>query len=234
VRPVNLLPAELRRQQSGGHPGVAYAVLGVLAVVLLMTLGYVLTSNQANSRRSDSAQAQQETQRLEARSKQLGPFGDFTQVRETRVASVKELAKSRFDWERFMRELALVLPGGTWLQESTASVTGDLSTAGGGSGGSASSSGSQPGQASGQPAAQLVGCTPRQSDVARMMVRMRRMYRVDDVQLNESSQDENSNQVSADSCGSFYKFDITLSFKEAPSELPKGTHKVPASLGGGS
>jgi Tfp pilus assembly protein PilN len=234
MRPVNLLPAELQRQQSGGHPGVAYPVLGVLAVVLLMTVVYVFTSNQANSHASDSAQARQETQRLEARSKQLGPFGDFSKVSETRVTSVKELAKSRFDWERLMRELALVLPTGSWLQESNASVTGDLSSAGGGGGASASSASSQAGQGSGQPAAELVGCTPHQSDVARMMVRMRRMYRVDDVQLNESSQDENSNQVSADSCGSFYKFDINLSFKEAPSELPKGAHRVPSSLGGGS
>jgi hypothetical protein len=234
MRPVNLLPAELRRQQSGGHPGVAYPVLGVLAVVLLMTVVYVFTSNQANSRASDSAQARQETDRLAARSKQLGPFGDFSKVSETRVASVKDLAKSRFDWERFMRELALVLPSGSWLQESNASVTGDLSAAGGGGGGAAPAASSQPGQGPGQPAAQLVGCTPHQSDVARMMVRMRRMYRVDDVQLNESSRDENSNQVSADSCGSFYKFDINLSFKQAPSELPKGAHRVPSSLGGGS
>jgi hypothetical protein len=80
VRPVNLLPGELRRLEAGGRPGAAYAVVGVLAVLLLMALGSVFTSNQVNSRRSDSAQARHEADRLEARSGQLSPFGDFAQV----------------------------------------------------------------------------------------------------------------------------------------------------------
>ena len=37
------------------------------------------------------------------------------------------------------------------------------------------------------PKANLVGCTPDQSDVARMMVRMRQIHRVTDVKLNQST-----------------------------------------------
>ena len=40
-------------------------------------------------------------------------------VREQRVATVTSLADSRFDWERVMRELALVLPDDVWLTNLT-------------------------------------------------------------------------------------------------------------------
>jgi hypothetical protein len=176
VRPVNLLPEQHRvRRPSGARAGAAYGVLGVLGVLLVFTLVYALTANQVNSKRSATIEAKQEADRLQAHSAALGPFGDFAQVKQTRMASVRELAGGRFDWERLMRELAYVLPEGSWLQETTASATGDLGAAGGGGSASpsssSSSSASSPDGGNGQPSAELVGCTPRQSDVARMMVR---------------------------------------------------------------
>ena len=86
------------------------------------------------------------------------------------------------------------------------------------------------------PKANLVGCTPRQSEVARMMVRLEQMYRVTDVTLNESTQESGSSDTTLQNCGRLYKFDITVSFSPVPpaSEAPKGETRVPASLGGGS
>ena len=134
-----------------------------------------------------------------------------------------------------------MLPAGSWLQTTDASATGEL---GGASGGSAPASGGASsgsagaaagaGQGIGQPRAELVGCTLHQSDVARLLVRLRQLNRVEDVQLNESAQEDNSDQISADSCGKLYQFDVTISFSQNAPEAPRGATKVPAALGGGS
>ena len=69
-----------------------------------------------------------------------------------------------------------------------------------------------------------------------MMVRLRELYRVDDVQLNESAAGERNEEASVESCGALYTFNLTVQFSAAePSrEAPRGSNSVPASLGGGS
>jgi hypothetical protein len=86
------------------------------------------------------------------------------------------------------------------------------------------------------PAANLVGCTPGQDDVARMMVRLRQLYRVSEVELNESTAGAGDTEAGVDSCGTLYTFNLTVKFSptEPPSETPRGSNSVPASLGGGS
>ena len=83
----------------------------------------------------------------------------------------------------------------------------------------------------------LVGCTPDQSDVARMMVRMRQLHRVSDVELNQSAtQLGGAGDASVDNCGSHYQFDLMVTFSPTPpqTEAPHGESVVPTSLGGGS
>lgn len=224
MRPVNLLPESQRRRTPTSDGKRAYAVLGVLAVLLAMTGLYVVTANQAISRSNEAAEASAEADRLEAKAASLGAFGDFAQIKETRVASVRQLAAQRFDWERLMLELARVLPADGWLQTAQASVAG----AGEESGVTATAP-------TGGPSATLTGCLPRQPDVADLMLRLRRMHRVEDVTLSESLLEDAQGVPSVDSCGRYYKFDIGVSFAPAVAdEAPDGQPRVPAALGGGS
>ena len=80
-----------------------------------------------NDRQSKAAQARQEAVAAESKSKQLGAFTDFASIKEQRLASVMAAAQTRFDWERFMRELARVMPAGSWVHTTNASVAGDTS-----------------------------------------------------------------------------------------------------------
>jgi Tfp pilus assembly protein PilN len=237
MRAVNLLPDQHRRRPRGasGVKNGAYAVLGVLGVLLVMALVFTLTANQANSRKTQAAEARQEAERYEAQVAALGAYANFTAVKETRVASVRQLAESRFDWERLLRELSAVLPSGTWLKEASASVTGDTGAAGA----SATAAPAAPTATAGggQPGVSLTGCAPAQGDVAKLMVRLRQMYLVQDVELTESARGEGASAPTIDNCGTNLEFNLTVTFEAATPgapEAPAGKRTVPAHLGGGS
>jgi Tfp pilus assembly protein PilN len=231
MRPVNLLPQDQRRRapSEGGGKG-AYAVVGVLAVLVAMAAAYVLSANQVTEREDKAAAAKAEADRLEAEAAAQTNYSDFAEIAQTRLGSVTGVAETRFDWERLMREVSRVMPEGSWLQATDASVFGDPTA-----GASAAVAGTPAATPVG-PYASFVGCTPDQSDVARIMVRLRNMHRVEDVKLKESTQESVDGEATVDNCGSLYKFDVGVTFSTtAPaSEAPRGSDRVPASLGGGS
>jgi Tfp pilus assembly protein PilN len=230
MKPVNLIPDEQRRAKpSGKSSGVAYVVVGLLSVLLAMAVAYVLTSNKVNENQTKAAEAKQEADALEAQAAQMGSFTNFATIKELRLASVVTTAQTRFDWERLMREVSRIMPEGSWLKTTDASVLGSDEAA------TQAASGAAPVGPVG-PAATFVGCTRKQSEVATLMVRMRQMYRVSDVELNASAQESTDAEASLDSCGQLYQFDVTVTFEPvAPTkEAPRGSVRVPASLGGGS
>jgi Tfp pilus assembly protein PilN len=232
MRPVNLVPHEQRRRvPSEGSGKGAYGAIGVLAVLLAMVVAYVLTANSVTDRQSEAETARAEADRLEAEAAQKGTFTAFEQMAQTRMQSVAGVAATRFDWERFMRELSRVMPAGSWLQTADASTTGAEGEAA-----AAPADAAAAGTATASPSAKLAGCTPEHSDVARMMVRLRQLHRVTDVELASSSRQEDSGRATVESCGANVSFEMTVKFSPtAPAaEAPRGATRVPVSLGGGS
>lgn len=227
MRPINLIPQDQRRRAPSESSGKGtYAVLAGLAVLVAMVAFYVLSSNQVTERENEAAVAAAEATRLEAEAANEASYTDFAAIAQTRVSSVMGVAATRFDWERMMREVSLIIPSDSWLLSADASVApaGDEA---------------DPAAAavlSTGPSATFVGCTPRQSDVARMMVRLRQMHRVSDVTLNESGREGADQPATMDGCGSLYQFDVTVTFDPTqPVDVaPRGAERVPVSLGGGS
>jgi Tfp pilus assembly protein PilN len=229
MKAVNLIPTEQRRATaSGERKGASYVVLGVLGVLLVMAVAYVVVANSVNERTTAAEEARQEADAYEAQTKNLKSFTDFASIKNQRLAAVMAAAQTRFDWERLMREVAHVMPAGSWLQETTASVAGDAES-------STTPASSAAAAVPTGPSATFSGCTPRQSEVAKILVRLRQMHRVSDVELNESVVTPGDNAITLDSCGSFYNFNVTVRFDPAPPvEAPLGSDRVPVSLGGGS
>jgi len=229
MRAVNLIPTEQRRAKATGKAsGSAYAIVGVLAVVLVMAVAYVLTSNKVNENETKATDAKQQADALEAQAAALGSFTNFAAIKDQRLASVVTTAQTRFDWERLMREVSMLMPEGSWLRTTSASVVGEASATGEPAAATAGAALS--------PTATFVGCTKKQSEVATLMVRMGQLHRATDVKLNQSAQEAADGEASIESCGPLYQFDVTVSFESvAPAkEAPRGSLRVPASLGGGS
>ncbi|MGH2716395.1 MAG: PilN domain-containing protein [Thermoleophilaceae bacterium] len=237
MRPVNLLPESSRRHRpSGKLGGSAYAVVGLLAVLLAMAVAYVLTTNDISDKEGKIATAEAEAAEARQRAGSFSAFSGFAQIKEARLASVRDRAAVRFDWERLMREVSHVIPDDVWLLDMSASTAPQDA-----SGGAATTT---PGTAAPlNPSLTLSGCAKGQPSVAALMVRLRKLHRTEDVQLTESGrQDPTEGEgatdgaaSSGDSCVSDrYRFAVTVSFSAPnPAEEAAGG-AVPAALGGGS
>lgn len=240
MRPVNLLPTNLRpRKPSAAQDNSAYVALGILGALLLALVFYVLTLNQIASGKGEITELRAETEQANRRSADLAPFGDFERVKQTRVASVKQLATTRLDWERHVRELAKVLPSGVWLTKLDATSPTDSTQ-------SATSSG----EITDAPTLTLTGCAPRQRDVATTVLRLRQLHLADEVSLDESTKADAeanggaggsspapsaSGPDAAAGCATGYTFSVTVLLESEPVDSGGAdSGRVAASLGGGS
>lgn len=160
MRPVNLIPAEDRHGENVPlRTGpVAYIVLGALVLALAGVTMLVLTDNKISDRKSELTQVQSEDAAAKARAESLASYTQFAALHEARMQTIASLADSRFDWERVMRELALILPHTVWLTEIDASA--------GGEGGSGGSGGGSLSSSVVGPSLSISGCAVGQDSVA--------------------------------------------------------------------
>ncbi|HEX8645267.1 MAG TPA: hypothetical protein VF715_00085 [Thermoleophilaceae bacterium] len=204
---VNLLPAKHRpRTPTGGQQGSSYVVIGVLGGLLVMVLLYALTVNGVNSKKASIARTNTETAQAKKRAEELTPYGNFIQVKEQRVASVKSLATGRIDWERLALGLAHVLPEHVWLQNASASASGDPGASGGGAPAAPAAPAPAPAAPGGAPAAPatpaaapkmiLKGCAGNHNLIAVTLVRLRHLPAVSDVELVSATKPDEAPQAS--------------------------------------
>lgn len=134
MRPVNLIPVGDRQGESAPlRTGpVAYIVLGALVLALAGITMLVLTDNKISDRKSELAQVTREDAAEKAQAESLASYTQFSALHEQRVQTIASLADSRFDWERVMRELALILPRSVWLTNLEASASSESGSGGGG------------------------------------------------------------------------------------------------------
>jgi Tfp pilus assembly protein PilN len=220
MRPINLIPPEDRR---GGQAPLrsgplAYILVGALVAVLAGVTSLVLVNNQIEERESEVARLEIEDAREAAKAERLAAYTQFRELSEQRVATVSSLADSRFDWERVMQELALILPSDTWLVNLTATAAPGVRVDGGGGGALRSA---VPG-----PALELSGCARGQEAVAGFVTALKDIDGVTRVGVESSAlpeKDEGSggsdSTSSGDECRTrkfITKFEIVVAFDAAP------------------
>jgi Tfp pilus assembly protein PilN len=236
MRAVNLLPPDTRgaskvsadlgagpEAKGGAGP---FVVLGVLAACVAGTAGYVLTDNTVKQRQSDLAEVTAEQQAIARQAAQLKPYADFDALAQSRVATVKDIAGSRFDWEQVLRDLSRAIPQDVTLK----ALTGDTANGAGGAGGASS----QLRGAINAPAITLQGCAPGQTEVSRLLARLHDVQGVTRVTLSRSTKskvesngdagtESEASQRNSMPCGTGKRpdFEVVMFFEKAAESVAK-------------
>ncbi len=240
MRPVNLIPPEDRRgEQAPLRTGpLPYVLLGGLVALLLGVTALVVTNNQIAEGKNEVAKLESEDAAASAKAQRLAAYTEFRTMSEQRVETVSSLADSRFDWERVMRELALVLPHDVWLVGLSATATPGASTGGEGGGG-----GSSMRSAIAGPALELSGCAKGQEAVAGFVTALKDIDGVTRVGVQSSELPEEGktgggsgggSDSSGDDCRTrktIAKFEIVVAFDAAPVVEPEGEEAAPVATG---
>jgi Tfp pilus assembly protein PilN len=225
MRPVNLIPAEQRRDsQSPLRTGpLPYLVLGALVALLVGVSLLVVTGNQVSERKSEIATLKREDRLAQKKAERLASYVQLSQLRQQRTETVSSLADSRFDWERVMRELSKILPGDVWLTRLSASASPEVAS----SSGSSESSGGGLRSSIAGPALEITGCANNQDGVAGFAAAVKEIDGVTRVGVETSAlpSEESSSESGGGSEGGgsdcrtrkfIAQFELVIAFDAAP------------------
>jgi Tfp pilus assembly protein PilN len=229
MRPVNLIPPEDRRgDQAPLRTGpLAYILIGGLVLALVGVVALVLTGNQISEREDEIASLKREDAVAAAKATRLASYTRFQSLSEARVQTVQSLADSRFDWERVLRELALILPADVHLSELSASSSGGEE---GGEGGSSEAGGLLSGIAG--PSMTMGGCADGQDGVAQFVTALKDIDGVTRVGVQSSSVSGEGGSAGASEGGlcsvasGTATFSLAVAFDAAPVPAPEGTEEA--------
>ncbi len=172
MRPVNLIPNAKRRGESAplrtGY--LSYAIVAVLLLALGGVVAMVLTGNKISDSQAQVASLEARQAAAQQRASDLAPYTDFANLEQARKSTVTQLAQSRFDWERVLREMAIVIPHNVWLTSLSGSV--DSQDASGNTSSSTASSSSLTGGVTG-PSLNISGCATSKTAVAAFLSSLR-------------------------------------------------------------
>ena len=235
MRPVNLIPPDEQGLGTSRGPlrtgPAAYIIVAALALGLIMVIAIAVTSKQISDQQAKAETLRTDLAAATERANSLRAFSDFRQVQEARNQTVNSLAQSRFDWERVLRELSLVLPEDVWLLKMAGSVNPAVQLT---DGAQVQIRGSIEG-----PALEIVGCAPDQDAVAGFAAALEDIDGVTRVGIASSSRSETDTSTAAPSSGAgsensedcrtretIYQFEIAVAFDAAP--VPATASPAPA------
>lgn len=177
MRAVNLMPGDVgggRAASTVETGAIVYVLLGGLAVMVALVGLWALSGRQITEREATLTRVSAEATAAEKRAAAAAPYEVFAALARDRVATVKSLSATRFDWSHSLRELGRVLPADVWLT----SIDGSSGATGAAPAPNAS--------AAPAPTFELVGCTRSQTKVARLLARLRAVDNVRRVTLKAS------------------------------------------------
>jgi Tfp pilus assembly protein PilN len=242
MRAVNLIPADERRNGSAGgrSGGVAYVLIGALAMLVVLAGAYGLIAKSVHDRAAKLADVTARAQAAEATAGDLAEFTKFAALRKERTQTIKTLAAGRVDWEQMLREIARTMPSNAWLTSlkgaNAPASTGSTPPAAGAATPAPATPAATP-----APSIELGGCTTSQRAVSGLMADLRRIAGVTDVRLASSvkaaseagSAASSASRTGSDPCSGASRtvFSMTLSFEAPATGAAPTTPTTPGSPG---
>ena len=182
MKAINLIPADQRRGAGGAAGrtgGGAYAIVGLLAIALLLFGSWTLTNKQITEKTAEADSLEQQAQIKTAQASALGSYKKFADIRANRVQTVKKLVDTRFDWAHAMGEVSRVLPAKTWLTGLSGTIAPGVASDVGGA--------ADPLRAARPvPAIEMTGCSTSQTEITRLIARLRLINGVDRVSISSA------------------------------------------------
>ena len=201
-------------------PQVACAMVALLAAAVVYL---VVVSNQVTSGQERLNQVGTELVSTERQAAELKPYADFATATAARRVAVSDVAASRFNWERGLRELAQVTPRDVWLTSVKGTTTPTTALEGAEGGGDTSSLRA----VRTTPAFELSGCAVREDRVPDFMDRLRRIHGATDVGFSRSERlvpAKDGSSEGGDDCRNgderAPRFDVVTFFKPLAAPLP--------------
>ncbi len=222
MRPVNLIPPEERRagKRSSRTGPAAYLLIGALVAILGGVTMVVMTGNSISESEAEIARLEQEEAAATARAESLAAFAEFSTAQAERTQTVSTLAQSRFDWERVLRELAVVIPAGITLKDLTGTVNPAVSLE---NAGDVRLRAEIPG-----PALTMTGCAAGQEAVAALVAALEDIDGVTRVGLQSSEHQDAGSGGTGGECFAGASFALAAAFDEVAVPTAAPPTAVPA------
>jgi Tfp pilus assembly protein PilN len=184
MQAINLIPDDSRPGGGAGaigrSGGVAYVLLGGLAVlVALMTL-WAFAGRDSSRARTQLVTLRQQADAAQRQAASVASYGTAVALRTAAAVSVRQVVEQRFAWSSTLDAVARVLPADVSLSMLSGSLPGSTAPT------AAPAAPAAVGATSG-PSVQLQGCAPSMARVARLMPRMRAVPGVGSVTLGSST-----------------------------------------------
>ncbi len=212
MKRINLLPPG-ERDKASRERGLAYALLGLVALVVALGAVYLVLNRQVATKQDQVNDLQAQVQQVNSQVAALKWAEQLQTQRTSMNATAQQLYAARVDWSNILEELSLIIPEQVALTDFSGQVPESMQPSVGGdtTGGTTASS-------QGQAAVTLAGRADSHVSVASFMTRLGLMPQLTNVKLVSST---------ASDAGDYVEFEITADLRgfaqQPPSAQPPST-----------
>jgi len=208
MKRINLLPQE-ERVKASRERGLIWAILILVAVVVVLGLVYVKLNSDANAKQDELAAIQAETAVVQAQIAELAPYAALQAQRTAMTETAKGIYESSVPFSTLLQELSLVIPENVRLQTLTATVPTNM----------------LPGSALAEAApvaatstdVTFTGQTEKHRDVAEFMTRLGLIPQLMNITLTTST---DTNTASETTTTTFKQFTVTAQLRPYTTQPP--------------
>jgi Tfp pilus assembly protein PilN len=221
MKRINLLPPG-ERDKASREQGLAYALLGLVVLVVALGAVYLMLNRQVATKQDRVNDLQAQIQQVDSQVQALKWAEVLQTQRTSMMTTAAQIYAARVDWSNILEELSLVIPDQVVLTDLTAQVPAKMQPTVGGASSSAASAGAT--QSTGADIT-LAGRADNHVSVAGFMTRLGLLPQLTNVQLVSSTESTS---------GNFVDYQITASLRPFSQQPPVAQPATTMTSAGGA
>ena len=209
MKRINLLPQE-ERVKASRERGLIWAILILVAVVVVLGLVYVKERSDVNAKQDELTSIQTQTAAVQANIAALSPYAALQAQRTAMTDTAKGIYESSVPFSILLQELSLVIPDNVRLQTLTATVPANMLPGAAAAAGAAAPSGTAD--------VTFTGQTEKHRDVAEFMTRLGLIPQLRGITLGTST--DTSAGATTTSTYNYKQFTVTAQLRPYTAAPP--------------